>query len=142
MIIDLRISTDYSGTDPAWRCTEVKIEAPNGSLAYFPCNKWFDINKDDGKTEHTLHKEEMNKENVDQSFQEGVLYKINVITSDKSYAGTDSKVYIKLFGFGEFNETEDIQLNKSKTNKNPFEKGCKDLFEVYTKDIGAIRKIR
>jgi hypothetical protein len=55
-------------------------------------------------------------------------------------AGTDSKVYIKITG-SQF-KTEKIFLTKSKTNRNPFEKGKTDTFELNLPELGEIKKIR
>jgi hypothetical protein len=68
------------------------------------------------------------------------MYKIMVNTTDKFGAGTDAKVYIKLYG--EQNVTEKIPLVKSLTHDNPFEAGNQDMFEVVAAHLGPLTKIR
>jgi hypothetical protein len=58
-------------------------------------------------------------------------YKITIITSDIKHAGTNSKVYIQLFG-DKGKHTVKIPLQKSSKNKDPFERGKKDIFEIST----------
>jgi hypothetical protein len=63
-----------------------------------------------------------------------------VITSDIRNAGTDSNVFIQLFG--EKNDSGKITLETSKTNRNKFERGKTDIFEIKEADVGDIQKIR
>jgi hypothetical protein len=63
-----------------------------------------------------------------------------VATTDKFGAGTDSKVYIKLYG--EQGSTEKIPLVKSRSHNNPFEAGNQDMFEVVAPFLGPLVKIR
>lgn len=67
-------------------------------------------------------------------------YNVSVVTSDIRNAGTDSNVYIKLFG--DKNDSGKIELVTSKTNKNKFERGNTDVFEIKSSDVGLIRKIK
>lgn len=63
-----------------------------------------------------------------------------MITSDIRNAGTDSNVFIQLFG--EKNDSGKITLETSKTNRNKFERGQTDVFEIKEADVGDIQKIR
>lgn len=63
-----------------------------------------------------------------------------VKTSDIRGAGTDANVFIQLFG--EKNDSGKIPLETSKNNKNKFERGNEDIFEVKEADIGDLRKVR
>lgn len=67
-------------------------------------------------------------------------YNVYVTTSNISGAGTDANVYIQLFG--EKQDSGKLKLETSKTNKNKFERGQTDLFEIKESDVGALRKIR
>ncbi len=67
-------------------------------------------------------------------------YNVSVTTSDKRGAGTDANVFIQLFG--ENNDSGKQKLETSKNNKNKFERGQTDVFEIKEADIGGIRKIR
>ena len=65
MYFFLRIGHDNSGSNPGWHLKEVKIEAPNREIYYFPCKKWFDLNEDDGKLERSLYSEEFNNNRIE-----------------------------------------------------------------------------
>lgn len=67
-------------------------------------------------------------------------YLITVITSDRPFAGTDASVFIELNGSR--GASGRVLLKNSKTNKNPFEQGSRDLFEITCKDLGTIRSIK
>lgn len=68
------------------------------------------------------------------------MYRVSVDTSDIPQAGTDAKVYIKMYG--RELKTERLPLSKSLTHKNPFEKGHTDVFELNAPDLGEIEKIK
>ncbi|CAF4137253.1 unnamed protein product, partial [Rotaria sp. Silwood2] len=67
-------------------------------------------------------------------------YEVIVYTGDKSGAGTDSKVYITLFG-NHGKQTEKIHL-KNSNNKDPFERNQTDIFHVQGDYIGELIKLR
>ena len=67
-------------------------------------------------------------------------YEIIVYTGDKRGAGTDSKVYITLFG-NQGKQTQKIHL-KDSNNKNPFESKQTDRFSVKGDYIGELTKLR
>jgi hypothetical protein len=67
-------------------------------------------------------------------------YEITVITGDKRGAGTDSQVYITLFG-NNGKQTQKIHL-KDSNNHNPFEKSQTDKFTVNCDYIGDLTKLR
>lgn len=61
---------------------------------------------------------------------------ITVQTGDVVSGGTDSKVLITLNG--DKNKITKYHLNKSETNKNPFEKGNRDVFKFNDIDVGKV----
>ncbi|CAF4182729.1 unnamed protein product, partial [Rotaria sordida] len=67
-------------------------------------------------------------------------YEIIVYTGDKTGAGTDSQVYITLFG-KDGKRTEKIHL-KNSNNKDPFERNRTDKFCVKSDYIGELVKLR
>lgn len=67
-------------------------------------------------------------------------YEITVYTGDKKGAGTNSKVYITLFGQNG-KRTEKIQL-KNSNNKDPFERNKVDVFRVTGEYVGELTKLR
>jgi PLAT/LH2 domain len=68
-------------------------------------------------------------------------YEITLYTGDKSGAGTDSQVYITLFG-NNGKRTEKLHLKKSLNNKDPFERNQIDQFRVEGNYIGELIKLR
>ena len=56
-----------------------------------------------------------------------LLYKLTVKTGDRSYAGTDARVFIKMTG--KYGITQEVEL-KNSNHKDPFEKGKTDTFQV------------
>lgn len=150
---------------------QVIIESKlDGRVWVFGCNQWLDKKENDHKIERELIAQEQIKSqkkplkfDSDMLYKKSVkydpeyrpeersfhkklyyepddaIYKITVVTSDVKYAGTDANVYIKIIG--KQAETGKILLEKSKNNKNKFESGRTDEFEVSDIDVGKIRKI-
>ena len=67
-------------------------------------------------------------------------YDISVYTGDKTDAGTESQVYITLYGVNG-KQTEKIHL-KDSNNKNPFERNKLDKFRVSGSYIGELTELR
>ena len=67
-------------------------------------------------------------------------YTIKVVTSNIKQAGTDAHVYIDLIG--RTNSSGKIPLSTSKLNRNPFEQGKTDEFEVKCLDLKTLKRIR
>ena len=67
----------------------------------------------------------------------GVTYEVEVRTGKVPGSGTDSNVFIRIFG--EHADTGVIQLKTSATNKNKFEIGSVDLFIIEAEEIGQVR---
>ncbi len=68
-------------------------------------------------------------------------YEIIVVTGDVRGAGTDSQVYVTLFG-DNGKRTEKLHLKNSSNNKNPFERNQTDKFRVKGDYIGELVKLR
>ncbi|CAF4946846.1 unnamed protein product, partial [Rotaria sp. Silwood1] len=67
-------------------------------------------------------------------------YEIIVNTGNKRYSGTDSQVYITLFG-NNGKQTGKIHL-KNSNNKDPFKRNQADKFRVQGEYIGELIKLR
>ena len=61
---------------------------------------------------------------------------ITVQTGNVQNSGTDSNVFITLNG--DKNKITKRPLEKSETNKNPFERGNKDVFKFSDTDVGKV----
>lgn len=132
----VRIGHDNSGAGPGWFLDKVVVV--NGQTqgeSQFPCNRWFDTREDDGQIERELPVLGANNMVADT-----VRYRISVVTSDIKGAGTDSNVFIILYG--DKDDTGKLFLNKSETYRDPFERDHADVFTLEALDIGEIRKVR
>ena len=77
-----------------------------------------------------------------------VVWTVDVSTGNERFAGTDSKVYIRLLN-AQDEETGEYQLTHSNSKfepgdfpmRNLFEMGSHDRFVIKTEDIGAVVKI-
>ncbi|CAF5198127.1 unnamed protein product, partial [Rotaria magnacalcarata] len=72
-------------------------------------------------------------------FNLDIGYTITVQTGSVEFAGTDANVFLSLYG--DKNKIVRFQLQKSKNNSNPFERGHKDEFEFENINIGQLKTI-
>ncbi|CAF0746946.1 unnamed protein product [Brachionus calyciflorus] len=136
-ILKLKVKQDTSGISPNWHLSEIVIEcAELGRKWIFPCNKWIE------KNEQGLYQIELtpleNKNILTDSNL--VTYVVDVYTADLPNSGTDSNVYITLYG--EDSESTEFHLNNSETHLNKFERNQIDRFKIETNDLGKLIGIR
>ncbi|KAH8871549.1 Lipoxygenase homology domain-containing protein 1 [Schistosoma japonicum] len=67
-------------------------------------------------------------------------YEVIVKTGDRKYAGTDSHVYLTMFGID--SESKEYHLTASKTHQNKFEQNHEDIFDLNAIGLGSLTKIR
>nr|CAH8854289.1 unnamed protein product [Trichobilharzia regenti] len=67
-------------------------------------------------------------------------YEVTVKTGDRKYAGTDSGVYLTMFGIN--GESTEYHLSSSKTHTNKFEQNHEDVFSLTAIGLGSLMKIR
>ena len=67
-------------------------------------------------------------------------YEVIVLTGDRQAAGTDSQVYVTLFG-NHGKRTGKMHLKNSVNNKDPFERNQADKFQVQGDYIGELVKL-
>lgn len=131
----IRIGHDGKGAGAGWFLEKVVIkeEGAEGPSTTFECNRWLDINEDDGAIvrEITAGGSQM---------LATTTYNVTVKTGDVRNAGTDANVHLKIFG--EAGDTGELALRSSENAKDKFERGRADLFKVEAVDIGKITKIR
>lgn len=66
------------------------------------------------------------------------VYSVQIFTGKKSFSGTDANIYMTIFGTrGATNKLKFVDHDKSK-----FEKGQMDSFEICSKNLGELRRIR
>uniref|UniRef100_A0A8C3PVS5 Lipoxygenase homology domains 1 n=1 Tax=Chrysolophus pictus TaxID=9089 RepID=A0A8C3PVS5_CHRPC len=152
----LRIRHDNSGSSPSWFLERVEIvDLKESTTYYFPCQRWLAVEEDDGQIVRELVPVDeafvkKDSENDGQSLAtlgleqkaKSTTYIVKVKTGDKKNAGTDSNVFITLYGSKDDTGMDPLSLKASKLNKNKFERGKIDEFTVESVDIGDLKKIK
>lgn len=136
------IGHDNHGKNPSWHLKEILIEK-NDEKYVFPCGKWLDKKLGDGLIERELIPLENMIERSDRvhNFIGSIVnYSISVKTSNILGAGTDSDIFIKIYG--EYRKSDFIEMKKSLTHRNKFEKGNTDVFEIKEEFFGELIKIK
>ncbi|KAG7237555.1 hypothetical protein INR49_032172, partial [Caranx melampygus] len=149
----LRIRHDNTQPHSAWYLDRVEIvDTKDDTTYYFPCNRWLAVDEDDGQIARELVPvdEAFMRQDEDEEGTGATLgleqksmsttYTIKIKTGEKKYAGTDSDVFIILFG--ENDDTGIVNLKACKTYKNKFEHGMINEFTVEAVDLGDLEKIR
>ena len=65
---------------------------------------------------------------------------MSVFTGDVRGAGTDSNVFLTLYG--EEGDSGERKLQKSQTHMNKFERGQEDVFRIEAANLGRLEKIK
>ncbi|KAG2450199.1 hypothetical protein HYH02_000301 [Chlamydomonas schloesseri] len=126
------IRHDNSGMGSDWHLEMVEVTNPNTAKTYFfPCNDWL---RKVGDDESGLKKELL----AGSPDQKGPTnYKVTVYTSDIRGAGTDSDVFITIYG--PLGDTGERLLDNSTNN---FERNQEDKFIVVSDNVGPVQKIK
>eukprot|EP00798_Chlamydomonas_sp_ICE-L_P013676 gene13676-19564_t len=135
----IRIGHDNAGMGAAWHLDHVEVtHKGTGSKYHFPCNKWFSKSEDDFQIERDLYPAGaiIPESDYDVKIPESD-YDIEVFTSDISKAGTDSNVFVLIYG--EEGEAGPLLLDNPKNN---FEKGDVDRFNLKAFDVGELRSLK
>ncbi|XP_078368600.1 lipoxygenase homology domain-containing protein 1-like isoform X2 [Oculina patagonica] len=126
----LHVCHDNSGRDPDWYLEEVTIDVPDKGEQYiFPCHRWLVGSQRDVDLVPAETKD----------LSQEVDYRIMVKTGDENDAGTDSNVYLQMFG--EKGKTQNFSL-REEGDKRRFERGRMDKFLIRTQDIGKLSSVR
>eukprot|EP00056_Hartaetosiga_gracilis_P011787 m.180988 g.180988 ORF g.180988 m.180988 type:complete len:2129 (+) comp13581_c0_seq3:61-6447(+) len=142
----LRVGHDNRGLFAAWHCEGITLINQTTSHAYeFPINKWFQKGKET-KILYEVPIQEV-KAAVDGDViksdaavsLDNITYTIHVFTGDVNKAGTDANVFVNMHG--EFGDTGEVKLAKSKTYRDKFERNHEDIFEHTCVDLGNIQKV-
>lgn len=131
--------------EQSWLCEFIMItNVRNGRSWFFPCNQWLSAYPPgDGLAVELFPNDQTlrDKPKRRKSAPETTEYEINVVTGDKRGAGTDSQVYITVFG-EDGQRTEKLHLKKPLNNKNPFERNQTDTFRIKGDYVGDLAKLR
>ncbi|KAK3743614.1 hypothetical protein QZH41_006013 [Actinostola sp. cb2023] len=134
-----RIGHDNKGGFAGWLLDKVIIDVPSlGQNVVFPCGRWLDKDKDDGKLERELNI----AEDSAQVYRPHIPYEITVYTSDVQGAGTSANVFVVLCGV-EGSTKEVVLADTDKKKKGTFNRASVNQFVKELDDIGpVIEKIR
>ncbi|XP_011477254.1 lipoxygenase homology domain-containing protein 1-like [Oryzias latipes] len=152
----IRIGHDNRGTNPGWHLDRVEIrrqlrKGKGSETTIFPCECWLAKSEDDGETVRELVPSSVITEKL---MRDGTLktteidvedaleihmYKVSVRTGDMYGAGTDANVFLTIYG--DLGDTGERKLAKSENNKNKFERGEVDRFDIEAVDLGQVFKI-
>ncbi|XP_050185812.1 lipoxygenase homology domain-containing protein 1 [Myiozetetes cayanensis] len=131
-----KVEVGHDGATPesCWLMEELTIVVPTKGVMYnFVCKCWLARDKGDGLTSRVLNI--LDAECVNIGIK--VLYEVTVVTGDIEGGGTDTSIFMTVFGSN--GNTEEMQLDK---NGDRFERGQEDSFIMEIADIAPLRKMR
>ncbi|EDO49842.1 predicted protein, partial [Nematostella vectensis] len=153
----IRVSRDNAGVRPGWLLDKVVIDIPAKMEQYtvFPCRCWLGMDENNMVIVRELLPGQPAPDDVEGEFGARrdfcfpsrnflriltlllLYYHLTILTADKPNAGTESKVYFRLYG--DKGETSDIILADERFKR--FERGRADKFVVQTADVGKLNRM-
>ncbi|CAF1064509.1 unnamed protein product [Rotaria sordida] len=125
----INIGHDGKDDEQRWFLKSIEIEK-NDEYYLFKAYRWLSEEQEnfiDLLSEETLEEDQ-------------ILYRIKIITSSEDDSGTDSNVFMKIYG--ENDQTKRFQLiTTEQDSKLLFKKGKTDKFDIKLNDVGNIQKI-
>lgn len=132
-ITQIRITHDNTGKGPGWHLDYVQVSPEDATCkTTFSANQWL-YNK---HLEVTLNQ----KFSKNSCGEDSTTYEIDIKTGNKKGSGTNSNVFIIIYG--EKGETGKLLLKDAETKRNLFESSHSDKFIGKAKDIGRITRVR
>ncbi|XP_068508966.1 lipoxygenase homology domain-containing protein 1 [Syngnathus scovelli] len=131
-----KVELGHDGATPesCWLVDELSVAVPTKGVKYiFACACWLAKDRGDGLTARVFNI--LDAEAV--SISQKVIYEVTVVTGDVQNAGTDTKIFMTVFGAN--GTTEEMLLRK---NEDRFERGQEDTFNMEIDDIAPLRKMR
>ncbi|XP_061134123.1 lipoxygenase homology domain-containing protein 1-like isoform X4 [Syngnathus typhle] len=131
-----RVELGHNGATPesCWLVDELAIGVPTKGIKYsFLCKCWLAKDRGDGLTVRLFNVLDAGTISINRK----VIYSTTVVTGDTQYAGTDTNIFLTVFGAN--GTTEEILLPK---NEDRFERGQEDTFTLEVDDIAPLKKIR
>uniref|UniRef100_A0AAR2KCT6 PLAT domain-containing protein n=1 Tax=Pygocentrus nattereri TaxID=42514 RepID=A0AAR2KCT6_PYGNA len=133
-IKNVELGHDGATPESCWLVEEISVAVPTKGMMYmFPCKCWLAKDRGDGLTARIFNV--LDAEIV--SISRKVIYEVTVVTGDVQHAGTDSQIYVTVFGT--YGTSEEILLPKL---EDRFERGQSDTFNLELEDIAPLRKMR
>uniref|UniRef100_A0A673VUW6 Lipoxygenase homology domains 1 n=1 Tax=Suricata suricatta TaxID=37032 RepID=A0A673VUW6_SURSU len=136
----VRIGHDNTGKAPGWFVDWVEVDAPSlGKCMTFPCGRWLAKNEDDGAIIRDLFHAELQT----RLYTPFVPYEIILYTSDVFAAGTDSNIFIVIYGCDAVCTQQKYLCTNKREQKLFFERKSASRFIMELEDVGEIiEKIR
>uniref|UniRef100_A0A3P9JEI9 Lipoxygenase homology domains 1a n=1 Tax=Oryzias latipes TaxID=8090 RepID=A0A3P9JEI9_ORYLA len=131
-----KVELGHDGATPesCWLVEELSLAVPTKGVKYtFACKCWLAKDRGDGLTARVFNI--LDAEAI--SISQKVIYEVTVETGDVQGAGTDTQIYMSVFGAN--GSTEEMLLEK---NEDRFERGQEDTFNMEIDDIAPLRKMR
>ncbi|XP_076139289.1 lipoxygenase homology domain-containing protein 1-like [Alosa pseudoharengus] len=131
-----RVELGHDGATPesCWMVHELSVAVPTKGMKFvFQCKCWLAKDRGDGLTTRVLHIMDA----VVISIAQKIIYEVTVVTGDVQNAGTDTQIYLTIFGA---NGSSDEKLLPK--NEDRFERGQEDTFTLEVEDIAPLKKMR
>uniref|UniRef100_A0A3P9KDP6 Lipoxygenase homology domains 1a n=1 Tax=Oryzias latipes TaxID=8090 RepID=A0A3P9KDP6_ORYLA len=131
-----KVELGHDGATPesCWLVEELSLAVPTKGVKYtFACKCWLAKDRGDGLTARVFNI--LDAEAI--SISQKVIYEVTMETGDVQGAGTDTQIYMSVFGAN--GSTEEMLLEK---NEDRFERGQEDTFNMEIDDIAPLRKMR
>uniref|UniRef100_A0A3B5AGE5 Lipoxygenase homology domains 1 n=1 Tax=Stegastes partitus TaxID=144197 RepID=A0A3B5AGE5_9TELE len=131
-----KVELGHDGATPesCWLVDELSVAVPTKGVKYiFACKCWLAKDRGDGLTARVFNV--LDAEAI--SISQKVIYEVTVVTGDVQNAGTDTLIFMSVFGAN--GSTEEMLLQK---NEDRFERGQEDTFNMEIDDIAPLRKMR
>ncbi|CAL8278491.1 unnamed protein product [Merluccius merluccius] len=131
-----KVELGHDGATPesCWLVEELCVAAPTKGIRYmFACKCWLAKDRGDGLTSRMFNV--FDAETI--AITRQIIYEVSVQTGDVQNAGTDTEIYMSVFGTN--GSTEEMFLQK---NEDRFERGQLDTFNLEIDDIAPLKKMR
>uniref|UniRef100_A0A8C8HBG1 PLAT domain-containing protein n=1 Tax=Oncorhynchus tshawytscha TaxID=74940 RepID=A0A8C8HBG1_ONCTS len=131
-----KVELGHDGATPesCWLVDELAVAVPTKGVKYiFQCKCWLAKDRGDGLTARVFNVLDADSITISQK----IIYEVTVVTGDVQNAGTDTQIYVSVFGTN--GTTEEVLLQK---NEDRFERGQEDTFSLEVDDIAPLRKMR
>ncbi|XP_058639791.1 lipoxygenase homology domain-containing protein 1 isoform X4 [Onychostoma macrolepis] len=126
----------HNGATPesCWLVDQLSVAVPTKGIQYnFLCKCWLAKDRGDGLTARVFNILDATTISIIRK----VVYEVTVVTGDTQNAGTDTNIFISVFGAN--GSMEEMLLAK---HEDRFERGQEDTFNLEIDDIAPLKKLR
>ncbi|KAK2899220.1 hypothetical protein Q8A67_010638 [Cirrhinus molitorella] len=131
-----RVELGHNGATPesCWLVDALSVAVPTKGIQYnFLCKCWLAKDRGDGLTARVFNILDATTISIIRK----VVYEVTVVTGDTQNAGTDTNIFITVFGAN--GSMEEMLLAK---HEDRFERGQEDTFNLEIDDIAPLKKLR